>query len=99
MSTAVDTDTATDWLITLTGPVTNTYAALRLDDDEVATVLRLAREIAGMSIDPLHPALRLTRMDDTTETQRRYLRHAERERLLAALAKRIPELPTEEIVR
>ncbi|OBA53054.1 hypothetical protein A5789_24915 [Nocardia sp. 852002-51101_SCH5132738] len=99
MSTAVASKKTTEWLVTLTGPVTNTYAALWLSDAEVATVLRLARELAGMATDSLHPALRLTPMDDASESQRRYLRHAERERLLAALAERIPDLPPEEVNR
>lgn len=99
MTATTTSETTTEWLVTLTGPVTNTYAALWLSDDEVAVLLRLAREIAGMATDSLHPAVRLTRMDEATETQRRYLRHAERERLLAALADQIPDLPPQEAIR
>ncbi|MFI6959682.1 hypothetical protein ACIBJI_40225 [Nocardia sp. NPDC050408] len=78
-----------EWLITLDGPVTNTYACLPLTRDEAAVLARLVREVASMATGEHHPYIRITPMSETTDNQRRQLAYAERERLLVSMSREV----------
>ncbi len=80
--------TEEEWLVTLTGPVSNTYVCLTCTAEEVAAYVRLVRAIAATVTDDTQPGIRIQPMTDATTTDRARLIYADRARLRAALSYR-----------
>ncbi|MFE3195950.1 hypothetical protein ACFXHA_43610 [Nocardia sp. NPDC059240] len=74
-----------EWLVTLTGPVGNTYVCLTCTAAEAAAYVRLVRAVAATITDDTQPGIRVQPLDDAGPTERARLIYADRARLRAAL--------------
>ncbi|MGW0058090.1 hypothetical protein [Nocardia nova] len=71
-----------EWLVTVTGPVSSTYAAVRLTRREAEAMQRVALAVAeAAKVSDLHPRIDITPMSSTTGRQRRLLTAALNEQL------------------
>ncbi|MEV0766550.1 hypothetical protein [Nocardia sp. NPDC050435] len=75
----------TQYLVTLTGPVANTYACLSLTAGQSEQLAHWARVITAMATDPTQPSVRIQPLTEADPTQINRLAYAEHNRLQALL--------------